>query len=327
MKRINKLVLFSIPLLLTSCSNSTSEPVLKPTSIQNGGFETSDLSGWTIEYGDAYSDDSISSKSTFSFPDDKDHNEIEIGKTGQWFLSGKGYDNSFRSSRTGAIRSTVFTLSGDGSISMKLAGGASTKGKGENAEMKNVQTICYVGVYLADTNEMIARQTNEYFIEHTENYVDKTKYEKGVYLTDNFYEYSIDLSAYLNKDLYIRIVDCDSDIYYGYLSVDDIRIGGEDSQEDGQFYVKNKTYIDDVKANSVYEIKNPGFETGSLAGWEVLEGEAFSNNGVNAESSWWNENITYNRDGNYHYGYYEPSFTWQDEVLYFYFRWKWLYLL
>ncbi len=309
MKRINKLILFSIPLLLTSCSNSTSEPVLKPTSIRNGGFETSDLSGWTIEYGDAYSDDSVSSKSTFSFPDDKDHNEIEIGKTGQWFLSGKGYDNSFRSSRTGAIKSTVFTLTGDGTISMKLAGGALTKGKGETAEEKDKESVCYVGIYLANTNEMIARQTNEYFIEHTENYVDKTKYEKGVYLTDNFYTYSIDLSSYLNKDLYIRIVDCDTDIYYGYLSVDDIRIGGEDSQEDGNYFVKSKTYIDDVEANSIYEIKNPGFETGSLAGWEVLEGEAFSNNGVNAESSWWNENITYNRDGNYHYGYYEPSFT------------------
>lgn len=301
--------LFSL-IFVTGCSNnsSISQVVKKPITIQNGGFETSDLSGWTVEYGDAYCNDSVSSKSTFSFDDDIEHNEIEIGKTGQWFLSGKGYDESFRSSRTGAIRSTNFVLSGDGTISMKLAGGAKTKGKGEDAALKSEESVCYVGVYLASTNEMIARQTNEYFIEHTENYVDKSKYEKGVYLTDNFYEYTRDLSAYLNEELYIRIVDCDSDYYYGYLSVDDIRIGGEDSQTDGEFYVKSKNYVEDVEPNSVYEIKNPGFETGSLAGWEVLEGEAFSNDGVNAESTWWNENITYNRDGNYHYGYYEPSF-------------------
>ncbi len=304
------LLLLLSSLFLVSCggdANSSSEEIKKPISIQNGGFETSDLSGWTVEYGDAYCDDSVSSKSTFSFPDDKDHNEIEIGKTGQWFLSGKGYDESFRSSRTGAIRSSAFTLSGDGTISMKLAGGAKTKGKGENASLKSDESICFVGIYLVNTNEMIARQTNEYFIEHTENYVDKSKYEKGVYLTDNFYEYSLDLSSYLNQEMYIRIVDCDSDYYYGYLSVDDIRIGGEDSQADGEFYVKSKHYVEDVEPNSVYEIKNPGFECGSLAGWDILEGEAFSNDGVNKEATWWNENITYNKDGDYHYGFYKPS--------------------
>ncbi len=303
------LLLFS-SLFLVSCggdASSSSEEIKKPITIQNGGFETSDLSGWTVEYGDAYCDDSVSSKSTFSFADDKDHNEIEIGKTGQWFLSGKGYDESFRSSRTGAIRSSSFTLSGDGTISMKLAGGAKTKGKGEDASLKSEESICFVGIYLVSSNEMIARQTNEYFIEHTENYVDKSKYEKGVYLTDNFYEYSLDLSSYLNQEMYIRIVDCDSDYYYGYLSVDDIRIGGEDSQADGEFYVKSKHYVEDVESNSVYEIKNPGFECGSLAGWDVLEGEAFSNDGVNRESTWWNENITYNKDGDYHYGFYKPS--------------------
>lgn len=316
MKNKRLLLLLTLPFFLTGCggnnSSSTSsseEKNYKNISIQNGGFETADLSGWTVEYGDAYSDDSVSSKSTFSFIDDPEHNEIEIGKTGQWFLSGKGFDESYRGSRTGAIRSTVFTLSGDGTISMKLAGGAKTKGKGENAALKSEESICFVGVYSADNNEMIARQTNEYFIEHTENYVDKSKYEKGVYLTDNFYEYSLDLSAYLNKDLYLRIVDCDTDYYYGYLSVDDIRIGGEDSQADGEFYVKSKNYVEDVEANSQYEIKNPGFETGSLAGWEVVDGEAFSNEGVNAESTWWNENISYNRDGNYHYGLYKPSYT------------------
>lgn len=309
---MNKKIYLSLITLvptLFGCSSSSSEPLIVKTSIVNGGFETSDLSGWTIEYGNAYEDDSVSSKSTFMFEDDENHNEIDINKTGNWFLSGKGYDDSFRCSRTGAIRSSNFYLSGDGSISMKLAGGASTLSKGENALTKSPESICFVGIYLASSNQMIARFTNEYFVEHTENYVDPNKYNKGVYLTDNFYEYSQDLSDYLNQEMYIRIVDCDTSIYYGYLSVDDIRIGGEDSQADGEFYVKSKTYIEDVAANSKYEIKNPGFETGSLAGWEVKEGLAFSSDGVNHEDTWWNENITYNRDGEYHYGLYEPSYT------------------
>ena len=46
-----------------------------------------------------------------------------------------------------------------------------------------------------------------------------------------------------------------------------------------------------------------------MAGWEILSGQAFSNEGVNAEKTWWNEGISYNRDGNYHYGHYEPTYT------------------
>lgn len=33
-------------------------------AICNGGFETGNLSGWTVEYGDAFDEDSVSSQST-----------------------------------------------------------------------------------------------------------------------------------------------------------------------------------------------------------------------------------------------------------------------
>ncbi|MCF0107975.1 MAG: hypothetical protein HUJ59_03100, partial [Bacilli bacterium] len=64
-----------------------------------------------------------------------------------------------------------------------------------------------------------------------------------------------------------------------------------------------------AEAPSIYEIANGGFESGSLAGWTILEGQAFSNNGVNHEEVWWFENISYCRDGDYHYGYYKPEAT------------------
>ncbi len=273
----------------------------------NGGFESADLSGWSIEYGNAFDDDCVCSAKTFTFDSDVNHNEIEIGATGNWYLSGKGFHGQYSGARTGAIRSTEFVLPEDGTVSMKLAGGAQTVGKGGAA--KDAAKLCYVGIYRASDDRMIARQVNEYFVEHTEDYVNPDKYANGVYHTDNFSEYTLDLSKYAGEKVYIRIVDNDDSWYYGYFAVDDIRIGYADEQSEGDYFVKTKTYVKDAASENEYEIVNGGFETGSLAGWTIVEGDAFSDDGVNAESVWWNENITYSRDGNYHYGKYRPEAT------------------
>ena len=200
----------------------------------NAGFETSDLSGWSIVFGDAYDDDSVSSVSTFSFSSDERHQEIPVNQTGNWYLSGKGYDGKRSFTRTGAIQSSSFVLASDGVLSMKLAGGALAKSKGANADMKSEESVCYVGVYLSSNDQMIARQTNEYFLEHEESYVNVNQYKNGVYNTDNFVEYTLDLSKYAGKSVYLKIVDNDKSDYYGYLSVDDIRNGASSApQEEG----------------------------------------------------------------------------------------------
>ena len=282
--------------------------VYKP--LINGGFESADLSGWTIEYGDAFNNDCVSSQKTFMFDNDANNNILSINHTGNWYLTGKGYHGKYSGARTGAIRSNIFTVPEDGMISLKLAGGALTVGKGEHAPEKAKERICFVGFYLAENDKMIAMQTNEYFHEHTEEYIIPERYASGVYNTDNFYEYYVDLSEYKNSDIYIRIVDNDESYYYGYFAVDDIKVGEyADPQTEGSFFTKVIDYVTEATAPSIYEIKNGGFELGSLAGWTVVEGEAFSNEGVNTESVWWNENITYSRDGNYHYGKYMPSAT------------------
>ena len=298
--------LLCVSLGIIGCGEGTT--VQGVGEILNGGFETADLSGWTVEYGDAFNDDCVSSVKTFSFADDANNNQLSINQTGNWYLTGKGYHGKFSGARTGAIRSTNFTIPEDGVVSLKLAGGALTIGKGTGATKKSNEKICYVGFYTAEDDQLIAMQTNQYFLEHTESYVMPNRYSAGVYNTDNFYEYYLDLSEYKNQEAYIRIVDNDDSWYYGYFAVDDIKIGEDaESQEEGVFFTKATAYQTEAQAPSKYEIANGGFETGSLAGWTIVEGEAFSNEGVNSESVWWNENIPYSRDGNYHYGKYMPS--------------------
>ena len=290
--------------------NPTPDDGTPTSTLINGGFESADLSGWTVEYGDAFNDDCISSQKTFMYPNDANHNALSINHTGNWYLTGKGYHGKFSSARTGAIRSNSFTLPEDGMISLKLAGGALKTGKGVDAPSKARERLCFVGFYLVENDKMIAMQTNEYFLEHTEEYVIPDRYAAGVYNTDNFYEYYVDLSEYAGSEIYIRIVDNDENPYYGYIAVDDIKVGEyADPQTEGAFFTKVTDYETEATAPSIHEIKNGGFELGSLAGWTVVEGDAFSNEGVNTESVWWNENITYSRDGNFHYGKYMPTAT------------------
>lgn len=291
----------------TACAGKSDKV---PAAPLNGGFESADLSGWTVEYGDAFDNDCVMSDKTFVYENDPNHNELSVNATGNWYLSGQGFDGAYSGARTGAIRSTEFVLPEDGTVKMKLAGGALTIGKGENAALKSKERLCYVGVYRSSDDKLLAKQTNEYFIEHTEDYVNPDKYAAGVYNTDNFSEYTLDLSAYAGETVYIRIVDNDESYYYGYFAVDDIRVGEDaEAQQEGAFFTKVRDYVTDTGAPSQYEIKNGGFETGSLAGWTITEGDAFSHDGVNSESVWWNENITYSRDGNFHYGKYRPSAT------------------
>ena len=278
-------------------------------SIENGGFETGDLTGWTIESGKAFSEDNVTTKRVFSFEEDSKHNEIAINQTGNWHLYGKGYHEDIPNSFTGVLRSCVFNLGGTGVISMKLAGGATRYPEDVGGAEKPVGQRCYVGVYLAENDMMIAKQENDYFLEHTTSYVNPSQYASNVFNTDNYYTYYLDLSEYLGKDMYLRIVDNDRSYYYGYISVDDIRTySEEDAQPSGEVYEKVKIYEDKAEGTE-YQIANGDFETGSLAGWTVTEGLAFSNEGVNKSDVWWNENITYNRDGEYHYGMYYPEAT------------------
>ena len=53
--------------VLGGCQYSSTEPTEVLNKVINGGFESSTLDGWTIEYGDAYNDNSVSSRKTFTY--------------------------------------------------------------------------------------------------------------------------------------------------------------------------------------------------------------------------------------------------------------------
>lgn len=62
----------------------------------------------------------------------------------------------------------------------------------------------------------------------------------------------------------------------------------------------SKANIESSVTDAVYQIQNPGFENGDMSGWTVVRGQAFGENSVSDETTWWAEQIPYNQEGGYH---------------------------
>jgi hypothetical protein len=68
----------------------------------------------------------------------------------------------------------------------------------------------------------------------------------------------------------------------------------------------NNTVTSAVNNNSVTSavysntIENPGFETGDMTGWTVIDGSAYGSNSVSNETMYWAEGIPYQQEGVYH---------------------------
>ncbi len=98
--------------------------------------------------------------------------------------------------------------------------------------------------------------------------------------TEQYRRVSWNASEHLGEAVFIKVVDRHSG-GFGHINVDD-------------FNVLNSS--EDVIPN---EIENPGFETGDLTGWTVVEGEAFANENVTNEEAYW-EDVPFNHVGVYH---------------------------
>ena len=232
--------------------------------IQNPSFETGDMSGWTVVRGQAFGQDSVSNETTWWAE------QIPYNQEGTYHLNGWKHDEA----ATGVLRSSTFELGGSGWISFKL-GGAKNPNK------------AYVNIVEAQTGQVIARYGNSAFAD-----VGFPNPDQGLRLA-NMEQYKANLSEYLGKKLYVEIVDnATSD--WGVIFADAFFMYHEAEPAVG-------IAATDIKPDfKRYQIENPGFETGNLTGWTVVEGEAFGPNSVSDETTYWVEEIPYNQEGTYH---------------------------
>ena len=111
---------------------------------------------------------------------------------------------------TGTMTSSTFKLGGSGMISYKLGGGKD-------------RTKCYVEFVDADTDEVLATTYNQKFKEINKTYYylgyPKDLEEDGIYAA-NMADYKVDLSAYVGRNIKIRIID-NAVNDWGLLFVDD----------------------------------------------------------------------------------------------------------
>ena len=165
----------------------------------NGGFETGDMAGWTASNSASPILD-ISAEYTWWYEC------FLYNRSGSYFLSGWEAGEN----RTGTLTSSSFTLGGSGYITYKLGGGKHKE-------------LCHIEFVDADTDEVLTSTYNQKFKYMTKSYYylgyPKDLAEDGIYAA-NMAEYKVDLSAYIGRNIKIRIVDNSVDDW-GLLFVDD----------------------------------------------------------------------------------------------------------
>ena len=158
--------------------------------IQNGGFENGDLSGWLILEGTALTGAAIVPTSQYYWTDRAVYGE------GEYYLDGSN-NGAIQENLTGAIRSTKFTLGGDGYISFMM-------GSGNGGS--------YVALCDGNTDEELIKVTNDYFSDPA--------------LALTLLRMYMDASEYIGRVVYLKVVDANdgSNGGFAFINVDDFRV-------------------------------------------------------------------------------------------------------
>ncbi len=160
------------------------------SDIVNGGFETGDLTGWLILDGTAISRAGVVPTSQRYWGDRAVYGE------GEYYFDGSN-NGAIQENLLGAIRSTKFTLGGDGYISFMI--GAGNGGS-------------YVALCDGNTDEELIVAHNDYFNDPA--------------LALTLLRVYMDASDYIGKVVYLKVVD-DNDGSKGgfaFINVDDFRV-------------------------------------------------------------------------------------------------------
>ena len=159
-------------------------------TIENGGFETGDLTGWKTLEGTALSRAGVVPTSQYYWTDRSVYGE------GEYYLDGSN-NGAIAENLTGAIRSTKFTLGGDGYISFMIGAG-----HGDS----------YVALCDGNTDEELITVHNEYFSDPA--------------LALTLLRVYMDAGEHIGKVVYLKVVDNDdgSNGGFAFLNVDDFRV-------------------------------------------------------------------------------------------------------
>lgn len=157
-------------------------------TIVNGGFETGDLTGWKTLEGTALVRAGVVSTGQYYWEDRSVYGE------GEYYLDGSN-NGAIAENLTGAIRSTKFTLGGDGYISFMIGAGNGN---------------CYVALCDGGTDEELLVLKNEYFSDPS--------------LALTLLRVYMDASPYVGKVVYLKVVDANDGGGFAFLNVDDFQV-------------------------------------------------------------------------------------------------------
>lgn len=159
-------------------------------TIQNGSFETGDLTGWVTLEGTALTRASIVPTSQYYWTDRAVYGD------GEYYLDGNN-NGTIAENLLGAIRSSKFTLGGDGYISFMI-------GSGNGGS--------YVALCDGNTDEELMVVYNDYFSDPA--------------LALTLLRVYMDASEHIGKVVYLKVVDANdgSNGGFAFINVDDFRV-------------------------------------------------------------------------------------------------------
>ncbi|MBO6262843.1 MAG: FIVAR domain-containing protein, partial [Clostridia bacterium] len=227
----------------------------------NGGFEKGDLTGWTLSNASV---GAVSGATHYWINDPESADGFAFGMDGKYMFSAYATDVE---AAKGVLTSSEFTIGGSGYITYKLGGAKNANG-------------VWMDVVDSSNGNILARFYNNEWQDRTD----------GVKSGCTLVPYVCDLSAFIDKTVYLRIVD-NAVNDYGLFFLDSVNTYYAEMPIDG---FKTAVPVEN-RAASIYEIYNGGFETGNLDGWNREGGELGH---VTSADRFFSGN-TYNKDGTY----------------------------